>query len=74
MHGGKTLSSWKLPRLRRERRGVLIVAGAFFPSSFFFLSFFFLFSLPSFATLPRAKDESLRLLSKLEMWGCFLHK
>ena len=58
MHGGKTLSSWKLPRLHREKRLVLIVAGSFFPSfflpSFFFLSFPFWPS-PPFATLPGPK-------------------
>lgn len=56
MRGGKTLSSWKLPRLYREKRLVLIVAGSlsFFLSSFFFLSFSFWPS-PPFAALPRPR-------------------
>ena len=40
MRGGKTLSSWKLPRLYREKRLVLIVAGSLFPSFFPPFSFF----------------------------------
>lgn len=45
--------------------------------SFFLFLPFFLFPFPPPLLRyppPRAKDESLGLLSKLEMWGCFLHK
>ena len=54
MRGGKTLSSWKLPRLYREKRLVLIVAGSLFPSFFPPFSFSFRPS-PPFAALPRPK-------------------
>lgn len=62
-------------QITQGEKGCFDCCWLFLPS-FLLFSFFFLFFPfpPLFCYPPRAKDESLLLRSKLEMWGCFLHK